>query len=947
MNKCDHIRQQLLDLDVSMTIQDPALEQHLKQCDACAAYHQDLKALQQQVEQMPEHDVSDDVFAKTLAAVQQEASNNQPANRKRINQQWASGLAASFVLVAVVGLLYDGTLSEFQGDFSEVTVATEQAKPEAPKTTPWIDPEGEAVDDITVELVDIDEVNIERSRRVQSMNVAALNESTSVSETLKQLQGAEPGTFAALEPATESAPNVAAPPMPDLLRESPDMDMLTPTEPELGAMMAEAETVMEEARFEDQAKVVEKKKAAKPGIKAGEDQAPMSLDQVLKTAQRSTPENIENNESTEESLASSNQLHVYRSPEEWGVERAGKVSPHADSKIEAEFRAQKERQAKLKEDSTPADGLATNVPQRQNLDEANKGYLRKDNRQAGAGRGSEQDGEVDDRITVTGSRIKRSDVEMTEESGTVAQAPLSIRQRDAQIYLDQMANTEGLSFKAATGYWANTYIPGDSNMRWLQAQLAQSNSLELPAVRQNLQPFDAPSNSALALYVNSDRSSLDATGPTRMRLQVGLQAGKQKGGHRSALNLALVLDLGGQPVQAELKALLGALLNNKRSSDQVSVFVTGAGGGQLIQSSDFRHGHIQVMLNELFNNNDQTGQSNVSLEQGIQAATQWLKTQDDPNAVLGSSAVWLVSANSNTQVSEPLEHALHQHATEGITFSTLSINHAAQREFLERLALQGQGHSRVMTSVNDAERVIKAEMMAASRAVARALRLQIRLGEGVQLIDVLGSYSLDEAQAQQVRVAEQSLDQRMAKNLGIQADRGEDEDGIQMVIPSFFAGDTHVVLLDVLVNHTGSQAIPVVEVNTKYKDLIYLRNASSSKTLDLSTGPNHLSPLELNVLKNVLAHRFATTMKLAAGLLNGNNRNEAIQELSNMLRLLQAMRTQIPAWKEDREIMQDEQVIKQYLNLLTTQSSIEPDHYRLIVTSMDVNSWRRLLTHSP
>ena len=66
-----------------------------------------------------------------------------------------------------------------------------------------------------------------------------------------------------------------------------------------------------------------------------------------------------------------------------------------------------------------------------------------------------------------------------------------------------------------------------------------------------------------------------------------------------------------------------------------------------------------------------------------------------------------------------------------------------------------------------------------------------------------------------------------------------------------------------------------------------------------------------------------------------------------MLRLLQAMRTQIPAWKEDREIMQDEQVIKQYAKLLTTQSSINPEQYQLIVTSMNVNSWRRLLTHSP
>ncbi len=906
MNKCEHIKAQLLDLDVLTPIQDPALELHLKQCSDCAAYFQDLLALQNQIDNLPEHDVSDDVFAKTLAAVQLEANSAKPASRKTINQQWASGLAASFVLVAVAGLLYNGSMSDFQGDFSQVAMETEQELPAKPKPTPWVDPEG--ADDITVELVDLDEVQTVRQRRMSNLNQPS---QSAVSDTLKQIYAAELGAAAAPEQDVDrSEPQ---PPMPDLLRDAAaDVQDFSPAEATADMYVAESEPVLAAPVFEDRAKVVEKKKESKPNsYKLNEsvatddkDHVSLPLDQLLETVGRSVSADSE-----------ANRLR------------------------EAQFRAQRARQAKLKADSTSTDGLASNAPQRDNLNEANKGFLRKDNRtvaMAATEESIEADEVSDDqsasRIVVTGARIKRQDVAETTA---------------AEAYLAELAATEGLAFKPASGYWANTYLPGDSNMRWLQAQLGQSGSLELPAVRQNLQPFDAPSNAALALYVNSDRSNLEVNGPTRMRVQVGLQAGKQKGGHRSALNLALVLDLGDQPAQAELKALLDALLKNKRSSDQVTVFITGTSGGQLIQASDFRHGPIQVMLNELFNNTAAADQPDVSLEQGIQAATQWLKTQDDPNAVLGSSAIWLVSANRNVQVSKSLENTVHHHATEGITFSTLAIGETDQRDALERLALQGQGHSRVMTGVHDAERVIQAEMMATSRAVARALRLQIRLAEGVQLIDVLGSYSLDEAQAQQVRVAEQSLDQRMAKNLGIIADRGEDEDGIQMVIPSFFAGDTHVLLLDVLVNHSGTQALPVVEVNAKYKDLIYLNNASSSKTLDLATGPNQLSPLELNVMKNVLAHRFANTMKQAAGLLNGNNRAEAVQELSNMLRLLQAMRTKIPAWNEDREIRQDEHVIKQYLNLLATQSSIDPEQYQLIVTSMNVNSWRRLLTHSP
>jgi hypothetical protein len=61
--------------------------------------------------------------------------------------------------------------------------------------------------------------------------------------------------------------------------------------------------------------------------------------------------------------------------------------------------------------------------------------------------------------------------------------------------------------------------------------------------------------------------------------------------------------------------------------------------------------------------------------------------------------------------------------------------------------------------------------------VARAVRLRIRLAPGVQLVSVLGARRLDELHAEQVRTAEQRIDQRVSRALGIAADRGEDEEG--------------------------------------------------------------------------------------------------------------------------------------------------------------------------
>ncbi len=515
----------------------------------------------------------------------------------------------------------------------------------------------------------------------------------------------------------------------------------------------------------------------------------------------------------------------------------------------------------------------------------------------------------------------------------------------AEAYLWSLQTTEDLNFKAASGYWANTYVPGDANMRWIQSQLLQAGGLTLPTVRQNSQPFDHPTQAALALYVHSDHQALDVSGPTRMRLQVGIQAGQQQGGHRAAMNLAVVLDLGEQPTRAEVEALLTALLKAKQPADQLSVFVTGEPGGMILAAADFRHGPIQVALDRLFaapRNDDR--QVHKHLLETVVAANQWVKKQDDPSAVLGSSAVLLVSAGSHDSGTQKhLETQVQQQAIAGITFSTLSLGAASNRKQLHRLALLGQGHSRVMNGVTDAQRVINDELKASSRAVARALRLQIRLADDVQLIDVLGSYSLTEAAAQKVREAEQSLDQRMAKNLGIEADRGQDDEGIQMVIPSFFAGDTHVILLDVLVNKPG----PVVDVTARYKDLIYLRNATSRKNLELQTDPKPLGPLALNVMKNVLAHRFSQTMEQAGQSLQQGRQAEAASRLKTMLELYQSMRHHIPAWHEDPELQQDEQALKLYLQLLHTQAAIDPNQYLLIADSMSYLSWRKLLTHSP
>jgi len=199
-----------------------------------------------------------------------------------------------------------------------------------------------------------------------------------------------------------------------------------------------------------------------------------------------------------------------------------------------------------------------------------------------------------------------------------------------------------------------------------------------------------------------------------------------------------------------------------------------------------------------------------------------------------------------------------------------------------------------------------------SRVVARAVRLRIRLAPGVELVDVIGSQRLDEAVAERVRQAEKSIDQRLARNLGIQADRGEDEEGIQIVIPAFYAADAHVVLLDVVAPGPG----PIADVTVRYKDLVHSKNSVARDNLSLPRGRRSPGPLERNVLKSFLAYRLEQSMIAAGDRLGQGDRDGAIALLTETRDLLAGVCTQLAGFDKDRDLARDFGMLSEYVGLL-------------------------------
>ncbi|MBW2704410.1 MAG: VWA domain-containing protein, partial [Deltaproteobacteria bacterium] len=392
-----------------------------------------------------------------------------------------------------------------------------------------------------------------------------------------------------------------------------------------------------------------------------------------------------------------------------------------------------------------------------------------------------------------------------------------------------------LEFIPAQGYFANTYLPGDPSVAWLQRKLEKEIPLhgqELTLERAcspYLQPFDAPTTDGLDVFLSSDHVAVE--GPTRLTLQVGLKGSLRHAKRRAPLNAAVVIDLRAVPKEQNRRLLwmiADAIVSNQQAGDQFSLVVAGVKKPLRVMPNRFDLVTVRRSLAQAFHDMEESG-GGESLQAALEVAYRKVGGEGANDAPLGANLVLLVTAAPLGSGTEAMQTLAHRQALLGINLTAIGVGNGADMEGLGALALAGQGRRRLIVDGKQTRSTVETELSASGRVVARALRLRIRLGEGVKLIEILGSHPLDAVRTERVRESEHAIDQRVANTLGIKADRGDDEDGIQIVIPAYYAGDDHVVLLDVMVPGPGK----VADVRLRYKDLVRLRNSVASASLDL------------------------------------------------------------------------------------------------------------------
>jgi len=478
-------------------------------------------------------------------------------------------------------------------------------------------------------------------------------------------------------------------------------------------------------------------------------------------------------------------------------------------------------------------------------------------------------------------------------------------------------DVEGLSFRSPTGYWANTYAPGDSEARHLRERLRDDPvALRLAELAEPVGPtWEAPRSGALSLAVEADRRGVD--GRSRVRLSVGLRGAAQRAGRRPALTTEVVLDLRrplDEAAQGRARALLSALSRRHEGGDRIGLIVVGPDGGERFGLGAMRFGEVSVALRRAFGDAPADA-SALAPADGLSRAVRAVAPTDE-DAPLGSSMVLWVTPGLDDATAQALRPIAHTGALAGVTTTVVSLAAPADPEPASRIALAGQGRRRILARAADADALVRAEITAVSRVVARAVRLRIRLAEGVQLVDVLGSRPLDETESERVRAAEASIDRALAASLGITSDRDDDEDGIQIVVPAFYADDSHRVVLDLVVAGPG----PVADVQVRFKDLVRLGNGTLTERLVLDRGPAARGPTERAVMVAALGHEIARALRIAAGHVHGGRPDAARAALAEGCARVEAAAAATPALTSEPSLTRDLSLCRRYREALDAPS---------------------------
>lgn len=469
-------------------------------------------------------------------------------------------------------------------------------------------------------------------------------------------------------------------------------------------------------------------------------------------------------------------------------------------------------------------------------------------------------------------------------------------------------------------YISSTYIGGTGAKDRLEKLISEGvlvdgKRVKLEAFSRNYaQAFPIPTNTALNVFANTERAKIVTQGE-RTFLQIGVQAKKGEAPRRPPLNVALVIDISGSMLQEnKLEHARTAALNFVKAlhpNDILSIVAFDDNAHLLLPAQQVANkSKVRQILANLASG------SGTNIYDGLKLGYREVGKNASRDGV--SLVILLSDGEVTTGVNDPIafQKLAAANVDRDIQTTSIGMGIAFNEDLMLSVAREGKGNYHFLKDGTDAEKVFAKELDELTHVVARAVRLRIKLAEGVGLVRVLGAQTLDTAQTQQVKVEEKKIDRKVAEELGIGMNRQKQKDdpGIKLLIPNFYHGDNHIVMLEVQVP-PGNGKRKVADVFLKYKDLTTRANRETTTAANITYTPNRnemIASVNRSVKKNLLGFQTGEALAQASNLIAAGQIAEAVKKVDERMVVLGVAARE---WN-DRDLDQDGRMLDRYKTVL-------------------------------
>jgi len=471
-------------------------------------------------------------------------------------------------------------------------------------------------------------------------------------------------------------------------------------------------------------------------------------------------------------------------------------------------------------------------------------------------------------------------------------------------------------------YYASTYEPGYGERERVaklvsNGVVVEGKEIKLAAfAREYGQGFPMPTDTALGLSAETEQAKIVPDGGTTY-LQVGIQAIEMEAPERPPLNIALVIDrsgsMGEQSKLDYAKRAAVELVNRLDRRDRLALITYDSKPSVAVPSTPVKDKARFTSAIEALNPGNLT-----NIYAALETAYGQMATSlsgDTINTLILLSDGQVTAGTSDRAAFRDL---VRTQFDKGIQTTTIGMGLDFAEDLMSLLAREGKGAYHFVQDADSIQTILEREIDDLTHVVAKALRLRIVLDEGVKLLRACGTEALTEEEKARVRADERSIDRSTYEDLGISMDRQEDpnEPGIKMMMPHFYMGDSHVVLLEVEVPE-GRGRHKIADVYLKYKDVVFRRNreASAEAWVDSAADKSEqVASTRMSVRKNRCGFETGEALLKAARTIAAGNTAEARRIVDERMAVLGVAARE---WN-DTDVERDHELLGRYQEVLVS-----------------------------